>query len=155
MLKEIRQCRAKKKILLIAVDNQIRTILEIALSTADYDVSVDDEIPIAENTFDQDLTIVHINLLQEMSLLRELRKPIIILSPRNNESQIVQALNTGADDYIISPFEISELYKRIENLLNEKTDYIQLDYLMPADKIALTSNEEMLFAASLKMPEKS
>jgi two-component system KDP operon response regulator KdpE len=52
-----------------------------------------------------------------LSVLKELRMwtnvPIIILSVRNSEEDIVQALDLGADDYLTKPFNTSELLARI------------------------------------------
>ena len=39
--------------------------------------------------------------------------PIIILSVRNTETDKVQALDAGADDYVTKPFGIQELLARI------------------------------------------
>ena len=52
-----------------------------------------------------------------MAVLRELRawsrKPIVILSARNQEKDKVRALDQGADDYLAKPFGASELLARI------------------------------------------
>ena len=57
-------------------------------------------------------------------LLRELRAkpelaelPVIILSMRDREEDIVQGLEEGADDYVIKPFNARELLVRIRKLL--------------------------------------
>jgi len=57
-------------------------------------------------------------------LLRELRAkpelaevPVIILSMRDREEDIVQGLEDGADDYVIKPFNARELVVRIRKLL--------------------------------------
>jgi len=41
---------------------------------------------------------------------------IIMLTGRTNQSDIVHALQTGADDYVIKPFHMKELFLRIERL---------------------------------------
>ena len=41
------------------------------------------------------------------------RKPVIILSARNQEQEKVQALDLGADDYLTKPFGVEELLARI------------------------------------------
>jgi two-component system KDP operon response regulator KdpE len=43
--------------------------------------------------------------------------PIVILSVRNEESTIVEALDSGADDYITKPFGTNELLARIRSSL--------------------------------------
>ncbi len=52
-----------------------------------------------------------------MEVLRQLRewftKPILILTVRDQEEGIVQALDLGADDYLTKPFKVGELLARI------------------------------------------
>ena len=57
-----------------------------------------------------------------MEVLAELRKshptlPVIILTARGAESDRVQGLKTGADDYVVKPFSAKELLARIEAVL--------------------------------------
>lgn len=49
--------------------------------------------------------------------------PIIVLSSRDGEEDIVRAFKAGANDYITKPFQPRELVVRIENLLGRKNDY--------------------------------
>ena len=46
--------------------------------------------------------------------------PIVILSSRTDEAGIVQALETGADDYVTKPFGIKELDARIRVALRHR-----------------------------------
>ena len=52
-----------------------------------------------------------------LSVLKEIRTwtsvPVIILSVKNSEEDIVKALDLGADDYLTKPFNTSELLARI------------------------------------------
>jgi two-component system KDP operon response regulator KdpE len=52
-----------------------------------------------------------------LSVLKKIREfsdvPVIILSVRNSEKDIVSALDSGANDYITKPFNIGELLARI------------------------------------------
>jgi two-component system KDP operon response regulator KdpE len=56
-----------------------------------------------------------------MDVLRKLRewylKPVIILSARNSEADIVNALDRGANDYLSKPFRTGELLARIRMAL--------------------------------------
>ncbi len=55
------------------------------------------------------------------SLIAKIRKqtqtPIIVLSARNDEKEIISALDLGADDYVTKPFSTSELLARIRSTL--------------------------------------
>jgi DNA-binding response OmpR family regulator len=46
--------------------------------------------------------------------------PIIMLSARNGDADIVGALRNGADDYIVKPFIPDELAIRLERLIRQK-----------------------------------
>ena len=46
-----------------------------------------------------------------------LRSPIIVLSARDQESQKIQSLDGGADDYVVKPFSMGELLARIRAAL--------------------------------------
>jgi DNA-binding response OmpR family regulator len=61
-----------------------------------------------------------------LSLCRRLRElgsplPILMLTARSELSEKVMALDTGADDYVVKPFEIEELVARIRALLRRVT----------------------------------
>ncbi len=46
--------------------------------------------------------------------------PVIMLTARKSESDIVSALDKGADDYLVKPFIPDELMARISRLLNRR-----------------------------------
>jgi len=47
------------------------------------------------------------------------RIPIIIMSVKNREDEIVKGLNMGADDYVVKPFNALELVVRVRKLLEK------------------------------------
>jgi two-component system, OmpR family, KDP operon response regulator KdpE len=59
-------------------------------------------------------------------ILKKLRewyqKPIMILSVRNSEEDIVKALDNGANDYLTKPFRTGELLARIRVALRQSQD---------------------------------
>jgi two-component system KDP operon response regulator KdpE len=109
-------------IVIIDDEAQIRKILSITLEAAEYKIieasSGRDGI-IAVANYHPQLVILDLGLPDEDGLfvLKEIRSwssvPVIILSVRNSEENIVKALDLGADDYITKPFNSSELLARI------------------------------------------
>ncbi len=107
-----------------------------------------------------------------LELCRRLREisevPIIILSVRDEEKTIVEALDAGADDYISKPFATNELLARVRAALRrlpEKTaavleagdffiDFSAHKVLVRESEIHLTPKEFDLLAYFLKNPEK-
>ncbi len=60
-----------------------------------------------------------------LTVLRELRKwsavPVLILSVRADEAGKVEALDAGAQDYVVKPFGVKEFLARIRGLLRDRT----------------------------------
>lgn len=109
-------------ILIIDDEVQIRRLLEITLSTNGYKISEaangkDGLVAAATNhpcLIILDLGLPDIDGIQILKKLREwFEKPILILSVRNSEDDIVQALDIGANDYLTKPFRTGELLARI------------------------------------------
>ncbi len=75
-------------------------------------------------TTSYDLLVLDINLPGQSGLdfLREIRKngderPVLFLTARDTVSQKIEGLNTGADDYLIKPFDLDELIARCNALM--------------------------------------
>ena len=52
-----------------------------------------------------------------LAIRKKSRVPIIMLTARAEESDLLRGLSIGADDYIVKPFSLRELYARIEAVL--------------------------------------
>jgi two-component system KDP operon response regulator KdpE len=109
-------------ILIIDDELQIRRLLEITLSANNYKISeasTGKEGLALAATSQPILIILDLGLpdADGLDVLKKLRewyeKPIIILSVRNSEDDIVTALDNGANDYLTKPFRTGELLARI------------------------------------------
>ena len=109
-------------ILVIDDEVQIRRLLEITLSSNGFKISEatnGKEGLIAAATHHPALIILDLGLpdADGIGILNKLRewyqKPIIILSVRNSEDDIIHALDNGANDYLTKPFRTGELLARI------------------------------------------
>lgn len=116
----------KPKILLVEDDPSLRQLLATNLETLDYSVmqfaSGREGLNAARNEAFQ-LLILDLGLpdLDGQEVIKRLRQwtqlPIIVLSARNQEQDITQALDHGADDYLTKPFSNGEMVSRIKALL--------------------------------------
>ena len=109
-------------ILVIDDEPQLRRAMRATLSGIGYTVL---EAKSGEEALDQlretqpDLILLDLNMpgiggLETCRAIRERSDiPIVVLSVRNTESDKVQALDAGADDYVTKPFGIQELLARI------------------------------------------
>lgn len=113
-------------LLLIEDDPQFRLLLTTTLENQDFTVlplTKGQEGLAAIRSRPPDLLILDLGLpdLDGQDLIRGLRTwsdlPIIVLSARNQEIDITQALDNGADDYLTKPFNAGELVSRIKALL--------------------------------------
>lgn len=76
---------------------------------------------------DADVVILDINLpgLDGLSVLRRMRergdeRPVIVLTARSETEDRVRGLDSGADDYLVKPFEIAELEARVRALARRR-----------------------------------
>ncbi|MBK7713510.1 MAG: response regulator [Bacteroidales bacterium] len=109
-------------ILIIDDEVQIRRLLEITLSSNGYKIleaATGKDGLITAATNNPALIILDLGLpdADGTDILKKLRewyqKPIIILSVRNSEEDIVSSLDNGANDYLSKPFRTRELLARI------------------------------------------
>jgi two-component system KDP operon response regulator KdpE len=109
-------------ILIIDDEVQIRRLLEITLSANGYKISeasTGKEGLALAASLQPALVLLDLGLpdTDGHSVLKKLRewynKPVIILSVRSSEEDIVKALDNGANDYLTKPFRTGELLARI------------------------------------------
>lgn len=113
-------------ILIIDDEVQIRRLLEITLQSNGFNIcealNGREGINLAASQ-QPELIILDIGLpdLSGHEVLKKLREwytnPIIILSVQSNEEDIVKALDSGANDYLVKPFRTGELLARIRSAL--------------------------------------
>jgi len=115
------------RVLVVEDDSGIHQFLTQGLSEAGYavDLAVDGlkglDYALAA---DYDVLVVDIQLprLSGLELLKKLRShqiqsPVLLLTARDTVQDRVQGLDAGADDYLVKPFDFSELLARLRALL--------------------------------------
>jgi two-component system KDP operon response regulator KdpE len=115
-------------ILVIDDEVQIRRLLEITLSSNGFKISeagTGREGLVSAATQHPALIILDLGLPDSdgIEILKKLRewyqKPIIILSVKSSEDDIINALDNGANDYLTKPFRTGELLARIRVALRQ------------------------------------
>ena len=117
------------RILVVEDDDALGTLLRYNLEREGYDVAMatdgEDALLQAEEQL-PDLVILDWMLpkVSGIEVCRRLRQrprsrnvPIIMLTARGEESDRIRGLDTGADDYVVKPFAITELSARIRAVL--------------------------------------
>ncbi len=116
----------KYKILLVEDERNIRNIVKTILESADFKVIIAETCAEAQTMYRShmpDLVLLDLGLPDKdgINLLKTVREnsltPIIILSARAEESDKVEALDMGANDYITKPFGSAELVARVKTAL--------------------------------------
>ncbi|MEP6925980.1 MAG: response regulator [Ginsengibacter sp.] len=120
----------KAEILIIDDEPQIRKLLEITLQSNNYTVNQADNAKnglITAENHPPDMIILDLGLPDKdgQSVLQQLREwytnPVLILSVKNNEEDIIKALDNGANDYLVKPFRTGELLARIRSALRNSS----------------------------------
>jgi two-component system response regulator MtrA len=118
------------KILVVDDDNALREMVGIVLSASGFEPHYCSDGDSALETFQSsqpDLVLLDVMLPGKngIQVCQEIRKlsgvPIIMLTAKTETTDVVLGLEAGADDYIVKPFEPSELTARIKARLRPMT----------------------------------
>lgn len=122
-----------KKILIVEDHADMMHIITRYLSEHNYTTIAAETAEIGLQKFDEhhpDLILMDLMLpgISGLEAIREIKTkqtkesyiPIIIITAKNLTTDIVEGLNSGADDYIVKPFHFDEMLARIESALRLK-----------------------------------
>ena len=115
-----------QKILVVEDDINIAELLRLCLEKDGFAVSVAHDGGAGLELFDKekpDLVMLDIMLpvMDGWAVLKQIRKegktPVIMLTAKGEVEDKVNGLESGADDYIVKPFEVKELLARVHAVL--------------------------------------
>lgn len=146
-------------IYIVEDDESIREIESIALKNSNYIVSAFENAKEFYKKLDElvpDLILLDVMLPDESGydIVRKLRKrpatqdiPIIMVTAKTTEMDMIKGFDGGADDYIKKPFSIMELITRVKALLRrtakEEPKLLKLDHLViDHERHVVTVNNE-------------
>lgn len=166
------------KILLVEDDAFASELLSSLLNNCRYtvDLATDGQagFDLAEQE-DYDLILLDIQLpkLDGLSVCRQLRNrgyeaPILMLTARDSNNDVVTGLDAGADDYVVKPYDPAQLAARIRSLLRRgqqplhssifqwgelKLDTVSAEVLYQHCKVLLSPKEYKLLAFLMQHPQ--
>jgi len=117
------------RVLVVEDDEEIALVLQRSLRLEGYEVRIvgDGETALDQSAaFNPDLVILDLGLpkLDGIEVARRLRSaddvPILMLTARDALESRVEGLDSGADDYLVKPFERQELLARLRALLRRR-----------------------------------
>jgi DNA-binding response OmpR family regulator len=120
---------SKPRVLVVEDDNEIADVLRRSLRIEGYDVHVAGDGREAlddASVFEPDAVVLDLGLpgMDGIDVSKQLRAdgdvPILMLTARDSLDDRVEGLDSGADDYLVKPFERAELLARIRALLRRR-----------------------------------
>lgn len=137
----------EETILVVDDEESIRDMLAMALEISGYRcIQAGDIFEAHQLIVDEQPSLVVLDWMlpngSGVELLRRLRRadateqlPVIMLTAKTAEANVIQALEVGADDYITKPFAPKELIARIRALLRRTPAGRQRDQLVVGDLV--------------------
>jgi len=130
---EDEQRPGKPQALVVEDDAQIAYLLQFILSRDGFEVTIMKDGRAARDALTGgpppalvtlDIMLPYVDGFQLVELMRAAsgweRVPIIMLTAKSQESDIVRALDAGANDYIVKPFQPEELRARVRRLTGSR-----------------------------------
>ena len=119
------------KILVVEDEKKLAKFIQQGLLEEHYTVDVAHDGPQGESlavTGEHDLLILDILLPKKdgIAVLRDLRTrgmtlPVLLLTAKDSTEDKVEGLDSGADDYLVKPFQVSELRARLRALMRRES----------------------------------
>ena len=139
------------KILLVEDDAALRGALEELLQREGYDVLKVPNIRTARDSIGSDIDLIMLDVgLPDgdgVSLCKQWRSegvqtPILFLTAKDEELDVVRGLDAGGNDYVTKPFRMQELLSRIRALLrrNQSQDILIIRSGITLDKAKLQAS---------------
>lgn len=127
----------KTTILVVEDDTPVRNLITTTLKTHDYKylAAKDGASAIMEaSSHNPDIILLDLGLpdLDGIEVIKKIRtwsnSPIIVISARSEDSDKIEALDCGADDYLTKPFSVEELLARLR-VTQRRLNFIQTQVL--------------------------
>ena len=118
------------KVLIVEDEKQIRRFVRVAVEEEGCQVAEAETMAdglLQAGARQPDLLVLDLGLPDGngVDLIRDLRgwsdMPVLILSARSQETDKIEALDAGADDYLTKPFSVGELRARVRALLRRRS----------------------------------
>ena len=115
----------KKKILVADDAKDIRDVLRIMLEDAGFEVILAKDGNDAVEKFDESIDLVILDIMMPecngidacLKIRQKAEVPVLFLTAKTAESDMVEGFEAGGDDYLTKPFSFTELMLRVKALL--------------------------------------
>ena len=146
------------KILIVDDEEDIREILEFNLENAGYSVDCAASAEEALEILSPEHRLILLDVMMEgmsgFKMAEVVRKergsqvPIIFLTAKNAENDLLTGFSAGGDDYISKPFSIHEVIARVKAVLRRtSSDHEPVSDTIVSGKIRIDISKKMVYAA--------
>lgn len=149
------------RILIVEDEAEFANALRVALERERFVVDQADRISMAQEAAmagSYDLVLLDRTLpdgdgLSLLPVLRETHPglPVIVLSARGEVTDRIAGLDNGADDYLIKPFDIDEMFARIRAVRRRPADLVSEEIHVGALVFDVTNDEARVSGARLEL----
>jgi two-component system KDP operon response regulator KdpE len=148
--------KALANILVVDDESSIRQALRVTLGTIGFDVAEastgEQALALISNT-QYDAVLLDMNMpgMGGMNACREIRRmspglPILMLTIRDSQDDKVEALESGADDYVTKPFHMRELTARVKAAIRRsQTKDSPAEEILRAGGIKVDTERRLVF----------
>ncbi len=119
------------KILIVEDNSRVSSLLKRGLESQQYQVYISEDaedaiVLLNKITFDLAITDIMLPKMSGIDLCKLIKQqypdlPIIMLTALGTIDEKIEGFDAGADDYMVKPFEIRELYVRIKAILQRRS----------------------------------
>ena len=122
---------SKKKILIVEDEIKILEVVTSLMEKQGYEVyQAEDGKQALKIFYNNEISLIILDLMLPdisgeeicMKIREKSRVPIIMLTAKVDESNLLQGLDIGADDYITKPFSLMELVARVKAILRRTSE---------------------------------
>lgn len=150
-----------KRILIVDDEEDLCEILQYNLEKVGFiaEVSHSAEEALTKSIHEYDLFLLDImmgsisgfELAEKIRVEKNLNTPIIFLTAKDTENDILKGFGIGADDYIAKPFSINELSARVKAVLKRSSERNKLETLIKLGEIEIDTIRKRLIINGVKI----
>jgi DNA-binding response OmpR family regulator len=141
------------RILIIEDNSRVSSLLKRGLESQDYQVYISEDaedaiVLLNKLTFDLAITDIMLPKMNGIDLCKFIKQkypdlPVIMLTALGTIDEKVEGFDAGADDYMVKPFEIRELFVRIKAILQRSSNKNRETYLSDLEYHDLKINKKI------------
>lgn len=140
------------RILVIDDDKNILRLIKNILNNPEFEVTTRDSVQDINICDFKGYNLILLDIMMQVSgldicsFIRDsIDAPIIFITAKDMEEDIINGIGAGADDYIVKPFSIKEFLARVEMHLRREKRNNKINHILEIGKIKIDENLECIY----------